>query len=361
MLHVHRIVRSRVPSGADRDGPPKILDWAFRSPSTSTQRPAPLFSLCLMQMAAEAKVAAILARLTTDATKEGLPSAAADLAAFVAANGVSALEFFGIMTPLKAAVENQKAPLAREGALLAFAALAKAVSPVIEPFLLPLLPVWLATAGGDKVDTVRAAATEAARTLITTLNPFATKTALTLLFDGLAARHKWQTRQLTLSLISSLTKTSPAQMAQSLYLVVPKLTECMGDARAEVAKAAEATMAEACYTNGNKDLDKFIPDLVSCIARPTETVECVHKLSATTFVQAVETPALSIIVPVLERGLAERAIATKRRCAVIIENMCKLVEVRVTAASAPTPPHVPRRVSALITLFAQAHHSQPLS
>ena len=31
--------------------------------------------------------------------------------------------------------------------------------------------------------------------------------------------------------------------------------------------------------------DPFIPALISCIARPAEVPDCVHKLSATTFVQ----------------------------------------------------------------------------
>ena len=54
---------------------------------------------------------------------------------------------------------------------------------------------------------------------------------------------------------------------------------------------------------GNKDIEPFIPTLVSCIARPDEVSECVYKLSATTFVQAVEPPTLAIMEPVLERGL----------------------------------------------------------
>ncbi len=60
--------------------------------------------------------------------------------------------------------------------------------------------------------------------------------------------------------------------------------------------------------------------------------ECVYKLSATTFVQAVEPPTLAIMVPVLERGLKERGAQTRRLCSVIIDNMCKLVEVPAYAA-----------------------------
>jgi len=45
---------------------------------------------------------------------------------------------------------------------------------------------------------------------------------------------------------------------------------------------------------------------VECLAKPAQTSECIHKLAATTFVQAVEGAHLSIIVPLLSRGLQDR-------------------------------------------------------
>ncbi|KAI7115743.1 Elongation factor, partial [Hortaea werneckii] len=47
---------------------------------------------------------------------------------------------------------------------------------------------------------------------------------------------------------------------------------------------------------------------------------------ATTFVTDVHEPTLAIMVPLLERGLKERETPIKRKSAVIIDNMCKLVE-----------------------------------
>lgn len=52
---------------------------------------------------------------------------------------------------------------------------------------------------------------------------------------------------------------------------------------------------------GNRDLEPFIPALVSCIVRPTEVPDIVGKLSATTFVQTIEAPALAVMVPLLVR------------------------------------------------------------
>lgn len=92
------------------------------------------------------------------------------------------------------------------------------------------------------------------------------------------------------------------------------------------------TMNQACAAVGNRDIEKFVPALIQAMANPAEVAETVHKLSATTFVQAVEAPALSIMVPLLVRGLRERQTAIKRKSAVIIDNMSKLVDNPADAA-----------------------------
>ena len=84
---------------------------------------------------------------------------------------------------------------------------------------------------------------------------------------------------------------------------------------------------------GNIDIDPFIPTLIECIHKVDEVPECVHKLAATTFVQQVEAPTLSIMGPLLQRGLFfQQVTAIKRKSAVIIDNMCKLVEDPMDAA-----------------------------
>jgi len=103
------------------------------------------------------------------------------------------------------------------------------------------------------------------------------------------------------------------------------MTEVMADVRKEVTTAAERALADCCGAIGNRDIEVFIPTLVSCMARPVEVSETVERLAATTFVQSVEPPALALMVPVLQRGLAERATAVKRKASIIIDNMCKLV------------------------------------
>ena len=65
--------------------------------------------------------------------------------------------------------------------------------------------------------------------------------------------------------------------------------------------AAKAAMERVVGVMGNRDLEPFIPALVSCIVRPAEVPDIVGKLSATTFVQTIEAPALAVMVPLLVR------------------------------------------------------------
>lgn len=77
-------------------------------------------------------------------------------------------------------------------------------------------------------------------------------------------------------------------------------------------------------------------DVISCILKPTSVPDTIVKLAATTFAQPVESKMLSVMVPLLVRGLRERNTAIRRQTAVIITNMVRLVER--PAALAPFMP-----------------------
>ena len=56
-----------------------------------------------------------------------------------------------------------------------------------------------------------------------------------------------------------------------------------------------------------------------------------HKLGATTFVQAVDAPVLALLVPLLLRGMAERSTPIRRKACLIVFNMAQLVDSPVHA------------------------------
>merc|ERR1711937_33590 len=94
----------------------------------------------------------------------------------------------------------------------------------------------------------------------------------------------------------------------------------------EVKEKAKAAMTQVALCSGNKDLEKFGSTIVKALESAKNVPDCVEELAGCIFVQNVEAPALAVITPVLVRGLNERSEQTKRRCCVIIDNMCKLID-----------------------------------
>jgi elongation factor 3 len=183
---------------------------------------------------------------------------------------------------------------------------------------------------------VKVAAQTTAESIVAAANPNAVKAIIPHIIKSLETAQKWPEKMADLKCIEVLTKSAPAQMAFRVPDLIPVISGAMWDTKPEVKKAAYATMETLCSLISNKDIERFIPELIKCIAKPENVPETVHLLGATTFVTDVHEPTLAIMVPLLERGLVERETAIKRKTAVIIDNMCKLVEdPQIVAAFLP--------------------------
>lgn len=176
------------------------------------------------------------------------------------------------------------------------------------------------------------------------MNPFAIKSLLPSLFASLPVEKKWQERVLALNCIALFAKTSPKQLGIALPEIVPEVTACMWDTKKQVKTASTDAMRAACEVIGNKDIEHMNAKIITAITKPKEVPEIMHEMAGVTFVQSVESPALAMVVPLLLRGLREKATATKRQSAVIINNMSKLVDNPVDAA-----PFLPLLLPALET------------
>merc|ERR1719301_331510 len=100
----------------------------------------------------------------------------------------------------------------------------------------------------------------------------------------------------------------------------------MNDIKKSVQESAKSAMTAVASCSGNQDLQKFSATIVRAQEAAKNVPECVEELAGCIFVQNVEAPALAVLTPVLVRGLKERSEATQRRCCVIVDNMCKLID-----------------------------------
>jgi len=242
-----------------------------------------------------------------------------------------------LVETFKKQLANKKDGNVRERALDGIRSIAQhsTISPGFEPYLIPLLPMALA-AIGDKMTSVKNVAQAAAVAIVRGINPNAAKAAMPHIKNSILTAQKWPEKMTGLDCIEALVETAPVQMTFLVPGLIPIVSESMWDTKPEVKKKAYGTMEKVCKLIENKDIDRFIPELIKCIAKPEHVAETVHLLGATTFVTDVHEPTLAIMVPLLERGLAERETAIKRKAAVIVDNMCKLVEdPQIVAAFLP--------------------------
>ncbi|RDL39871.1 ARM repeat-containing protein [Venustampulla echinocandica] len=269
----------------------------------------------------------LMAKLTISKAQEDINAATHNLAIFI--NGP--IEEHDAPTKtvnaLKKQLTNKKDANVRERALNAIQAIADhaETSPSVEPYLVVLLPSVLA-AVGDKITAVKDAAQVAALSIVKAASANAVKALLPPIINSILTAQKWQEKITGLKCVEALIESAPAQLAYRVPDLIPVVSESMWDTKPEVKKMAYGTMGQVCGLIVNKDIERFIPELIKCIAKPENVPETIHLLGATTFVTDVHEPTLAIMVPLLDRGLAERETAIKRKAAVIVDNMCKLVE-----------------------------------
>lgn len=237
------------------------------------------------------------------------------------------MQFCRTIEALKKSLANKKDATAREKALNAIQAIAShsEVSAYVEPFFAQLLPGVLASAG-DKITAVKTAAFAAGLAIAEAINANSAKTVMEPLSNSIKDAQKWPEKMLALDILDKLIETAPVQITYRVAELLPVISEAMWDTKKEVKERAYKAMERLCTLISNKDIERFIPELIKCIAKPENVPETVHLLGATTFVTQVEQPTLALMVPLLDRGLNERETAIKRKSAVIVDNMCKLVD-----------------------------------
>jgi elongation factor 3 len=244
-----------------------------------------------------------------------------DMAHVVKRAGPYALVESGAIEKLKTMMDDSKG---LENGLVIIESLARICGSVVEPLIMPLLP-YVLEAMSHKKNEVRAFAEEAGPAMMTMMCAWAMKPVQKMLFEGIK-NTKWQTKMWSLALLGQCAEKYPVAFSKTLPESVPVISEAMWDTKAQVKKTAAKTMEFACASCDNRDIKPFVPALINAIQNPEEVGETVHQLSSTVFVQSVDSPALSITVPILLRGCQEKKTEIKRKVAVIVDNMSKLID-----------------------------------
>lgn len=253
------------------------------------------------------------------ADKAARESAAKSLAAIAQKEGPHFLQTIGFSDAVVKALADKKSPASREGAAHVISTLisAGAITALEPVFIDSGIYSSLLETFADKMPAVRTAAVEAVREFVAAMNPWATALVLPALLHEIHTAGKWQIKTGSLTILNQIVTSAPVQTSRLMPDIVPILAEVIWDTKADVKKAARDSLTKATALVSNKDIERFIPALIKALINPVEEVpNTIALLSATTFVSEVDSPTLSLMVPLLSRGLSEKLTSTKRKVAV---------------------------------------------
>ena len=262
--------------------------------------------------------------LTTDdvSTRRACASGCAGLLKGAGGDSVNTL---GITAAVTSALAAKKDAAQRAGGLALYAHLCCTAGRAFEPSAVNLAPTVFIMRG-DSDSNVRHAAEVAMASVVKSLPV----TAMKLLAPALkhAMEHKaWQSKIGALGVCGNLATRVPGYFMRTLPEIFPAFLECVFDTHPKVLAVAEAVMAPICRCVKNAEVIGMLPLVISAIRSPQkETEECLDRLMETTFVNSMDAPSLAVILPVIMRGLRERAMEIKKKAAITCGNICALVD-----------------------------------
>jgi len=275
----------------------------------------------------QARMETILNNLVKDCLEgETLASrrgAAYGLSASVKGSGIATLKKYEIIKQLEEACAKGEANT-KEGSLFAIELLSVRLGLLFEPYVIVLLPSLL-KAFSDSSDYVRQAASDTCGLIMSKLSAHGVKLVMPAVLTAFNDP-AWRTKVASIRMLGAMSHLAPKQLASALPKVVPKLTEAFGDTHPKVKASAQEALDEISTVVRNPEISSLSSLLLKALTDPADhTTRALEGLIETEFLHAIDAPSLALIVPILHRGLRDRAATTKRYGALIAGNICTMI------------------------------------
>lgn len=251
------------------------------------------------------------------------------------AKNIGEWDISGIITKLT----KPKCPnLVRESAMVLISQLSSnfAGKSPQEAYLVPLLSLAL-DCTADKDNSVKRASQHAVDSLFG-LFPIEAQTSVILpeILEYLRSGAKWQSKIVALKVVDRIREESPNDLLELKFKdAVPVLTDVATDFKPELAKQGYKTLFDFVSILDNLDLSPRFKLIVDTLQDPSKVPDSVKSLSSVTFVAEVTEPALSLLVPILNRSLNLSSSSQEqlRQTVIVIENLTRLVNNRTEIQS----------------------------
>lgn len=139
---------------------------------------------------------------------------------------------------------------------------------------------------------------------------------------------KWNSKVPALAIFDRLVDEVPADLLEMKFVTaVPVLTDLATDFKPELAAQGLKTLKKFVKVLDNLDLQNKYDLIVDTLANPKKVTECIKNLSSVTFVAEVTEPALSLLVPILDKSLKMSSSSNDqlRQTVTVTENLTRLV------------------------------------
>ena len=168
--------------------------------------------------------------------------------------------------------------------------------------------------------------------IIKKMNPFAMKLYMNALYEHFTSM-KWQIKKGALILLGYFAFHQKEVVKFNLPNMILRLIDMASDVKEDVKLQTRHCFGELCTVIDNVDIIQIKPDVINAYMEPVKYTEAaLDALVATSFINEVDMSTLGFLVPILTKGMREKKVAVKRRAALVIGNMCKLVNDPRTAA-----------------------------
>ncbi|CAH0491585.1 unnamed protein product [Peronospora farinosa] len=265
----------------------------------------------------------LLKRVTEGETFGKRMGAAFGVSAVVKGLGISALKIHNIIPRLEETMRTSSAN-ARQGAMLVFECLSQRLGLLFEPYIIVILPIML-KCSADASPQVREAASHTAKGIMANLSAHGVKLVLPSLLGALE-ESAWRTKQSGIQILGSMAYCAPRQLGSCLPQVVPKLMAALTDSHPKVREAGKSALRDVGSVVRNPEIATISKVLLDALEDPNRhTAEALQQLQSTSFQHSIDAPSLALVMPIITRGLKDRAGDAKKKAALIVGSMCSMI------------------------------------
>mmetsp|Transcript_24112 Transcript_24112/g.29214 ORF Transcript_24112/g.29214 Transcript_24112/m.29214 type:complete len:1292 (+) Transcript_24112:140-4015(+) len=225
----------------------------------------------------------------------------------------------------KIAADKKKSdPVEREWGLLGLELLADRMGRGFEVFATYIMGPLIICLGDGRVQ-LKPIAQGVASTIIGRMHPECIRVCISAFTGGLENRD-FKVKESTLQLFQSLCPLAPRQIEASMMTIYPIIQECINDTHPKVQEAGAVGLKALLTVVTQPEVQKIMGPLIPAILDPPRnTAACLDALMETTFINVVNSCSLSILIPIIIRGLKEPSMDLNKKAATAAGNICALV------------------------------------